>query len=92
MQDNERWKELCEQASKEQDPKKLHELIRDKRSTGSQRSAFKGHSAQIVGYLGRSGDRSTIDPRLNTRRSLCEIVLDILRKRSRILSISSSSI
>jgi len=29
MQGNERWKELCEQASKEQDPKKLHELIRE---------------------------------------------------------------
>jgi hypothetical protein len=25
----ERWKVLCEQASKEQDPKKLHELIRE---------------------------------------------------------------
>ena len=29
MQGNERWKELCEQASKGQDPKKLHELIRE---------------------------------------------------------------
>jgi len=29
MQGNERWKDLCEQASKEQDPKKLHELIRE---------------------------------------------------------------
>ena len=29
MQGNERWKDLCEQASKGQDPKKLHELIRE---------------------------------------------------------------
>ena len=29
MQGNERWKELCELASKEQDSKKLHELIRE---------------------------------------------------------------
>jgi hypothetical protein len=27
VQGNERWKELCELASKEQDSKKLHELI-----------------------------------------------------------------
>ena len=27
MQGNERWKQLCEQASREQDPKKLVELI-----------------------------------------------------------------
>jgi hypothetical protein len=25
----ERWQELCEQAAKEQDPKKLHELVRE---------------------------------------------------------------
>jgi hypothetical protein len=29
MQGNERWKELCEQASKEQDPAKLHKLIKE---------------------------------------------------------------
>jgi hypothetical protein len=29
VQGNERWKDLCEQASKEQDPKKLIELIRE---------------------------------------------------------------
>ena len=29
MQGNERWKELCELASKEQDPAKLHELIKE---------------------------------------------------------------
>ena len=29
MQGNERWKELCEQASKEQDPTKLHKLIKE---------------------------------------------------------------
>jgi hypothetical protein len=29
VQGNERWKELCELASKEQDSKKLHELIRE---------------------------------------------------------------
>lgn len=29
MQGNERWKELCEQASKEQDPEKLHQLIKE---------------------------------------------------------------
>ncbi len=29
MQQNERWKELCEQASKEQDPQKFIELIRE---------------------------------------------------------------
>jgi hypothetical protein len=29
MQGNERWKELCELASKEQDSKKLHELIEE---------------------------------------------------------------
>jgi hypothetical protein len=29
MQGNERWKELCEQASKEQDPVKLHQLIKE---------------------------------------------------------------
>jgi len=29
MQDRERWKELCEQASKEQDPVKLHKLIKE---------------------------------------------------------------
>jgi hypothetical protein len=28
-ENKERWKELCEQASKEQDPAKLHELIRE---------------------------------------------------------------
>jgi hypothetical protein len=27
MPDKERWQQLCEQASKEQDPDKLHELI-----------------------------------------------------------------
>ena len=29
MQDKERWKELCELASKEQDPVKLHKLIQE---------------------------------------------------------------
>jgi hypothetical protein len=29
VQGNERWKELCEQASKEQDPKKLVKLIQE---------------------------------------------------------------
>lgn len=29
MQGNERWKELCELASKEQDPQKLIDLIRE---------------------------------------------------------------
>lgn len=29
MQGNPRWKELCEQASREQDPKKLVELVRE---------------------------------------------------------------
>ena len=29
MHDSERWKELCEQASKEQDPVKLHKLIKE---------------------------------------------------------------
>ena len=29
MAEDERWKELCEQASIEQDPKKLIELIRE---------------------------------------------------------------
>lgn len=29
MQDNERRRELCEQASKEQDPAKLHKLIKE---------------------------------------------------------------
>jgi hypothetical protein len=29
VQGNERWKELCEQASKEQDPKKLVALIEE---------------------------------------------------------------
>ena len=29
MQDNPRWRELCEQASKEKDPKKLLDLIKE---------------------------------------------------------------
>jgi hypothetical protein len=29
MQDRERWQELCEKASKEQDPAKLHKLIKE---------------------------------------------------------------
>jgi hypothetical protein len=29
VQGNERWKDLCEQASKEQDPKKLVKLIEE---------------------------------------------------------------
>jgi hypothetical protein len=29
MHDSERWKQLCEQASKEQDPVKLHKLIKE---------------------------------------------------------------
>lgn len=29
VEDRERWKVLCEQASTEQDPEKLHELIRE---------------------------------------------------------------
>ena len=29
MQNNPRWRELCEQASKEQDPKKLIALIKE---------------------------------------------------------------
>jgi hypothetical protein len=28
-ENKERWKDLCEQASKEQDPAKLHELIKE---------------------------------------------------------------
>jgi hypothetical protein len=69
MQGNERWKDLCEQASKEQDPKKLHELIREINDLLEvQRSAFKGHSTQIEGYLSRSEEFST-DTRLRTRLS-----------------------
>ncbi len=29
MTEKERWRELCELASKEQDPKKLHELVKE---------------------------------------------------------------
>ena len=29
MSEKERWRELCERASKEQDPKKLHELVKE---------------------------------------------------------------
>jgi hypothetical protein len=29
VEGNELWKELCEQASKEQDPVKLHQLIKE---------------------------------------------------------------
>jgi hypothetical protein len=29
VQGNELWKDLCEQASKEQDPEKLHQLIKE---------------------------------------------------------------
>jgi hypothetical protein len=29
MHDSERWKQLCEQASKEQEPVKLHKLIKE---------------------------------------------------------------
>jgi len=29
VQGNERWKELCEQAAKEQDSEKLHKLIKE---------------------------------------------------------------
>jgi hypothetical protein len=47
MQENrERWKELCEQASKEQDPERLHELIREiNRLLDEKQARLKGNPA-----------------------------------------------
>ncbi len=44
-QNKERWKVLCEQASAEQDPEKLHELIREiSRLLEEKEARLKGNS------------------------------------------------
>jgi hypothetical protein len=39
----ERWKVLCEQAAGEQDPKKLHELIRENELLEAKETRLKGN-------------------------------------------------
>jgi hypothetical protein len=44
-QNRERWRELCEQASTEQDPDKLRELVREiNRLLEEKEARLKGHS------------------------------------------------
>jgi hypothetical protein len=44
-QNQERWRQLCEQAGKEQDPVKLHELVREiNRLLEEKEARLKGNS------------------------------------------------